>query len=155
VREVSVKLLLLSLLEDQGQTNTTLGEIKRMVKYAMGHANNQGLMTGKTVVGIALLDGGVEPTSNTSVVSLRMVLFNYFKMEDKFSVFAKLHQAKELGPVLVIIPACNEAERLVHMMNKQVAAFIYYLLKDVALPKRFLTALLCETYDATLVAEIR
>ncbi len=110
-------------------------------------------MSGKTIVGIALLDGGVEPPSNGGMVSLRMVLFNYFKMEDKVSVFAKLHQTKELGPVLAIIPTCKEAEPVVHMMNKQVSAFLYYFLKDATLPKRFLMIFLCETYDAMLVAE--
>jgi hypothetical protein len=76
-------------------------------------------------------------------------------MEDKVSVFAGLHQTKELRPVLAIIPACKEAERLVHMINMQVTAFLYYFLKDAALPKRFLMALLHETCDATLVAEIQ
>jgi hypothetical protein len=136
-------------------TESTPGEIKGMVKYAMGHANYQGLMTGMTFVGIALLDRGVVPTSNCSMVSLRMVLFHYFKMEDKFSIFAELHQNEELGPVLAIIPACKEAECLVHVMNKQVAAFLYYFLKDAALAKRFLMALLCETCNATLVAEVQ
>jgi hypothetical protein len=55
---------------------STLGEIKRLVKYATGHANYQGSMTGKTIVGIVLLDRGVEPTSNGGMVSLWMVLFN-------------------------------------------------------------------------------
>jgi hypothetical protein len=36
-------------------------------------------MTGETIVRIALLDGGVEPTSNGSVVSLQMVLLNYLR----------------------------------------------------------------------------
>ena len=96
---------------------STPGEIKRMVKYAMGHANYQGSMTGETIVGIDLLDGGAYPSSESEdTVSLRMVLFNYFKMKDKFSVFAELHQTEEMGPVLAIIPACEEAERLVQMI---------------------------------------
>jgi hypothetical protein len=90
-------------------TESSPREIKRMVKYATGHTNYQGLMTGKTIVGIALVDGGEEPTSNGRVVSLQMVLINYFKMEDKFFVFAKLHQTEELRPVLAIIPAYLEA----------------------------------------------
>ncbi len=57
-------------------TKSTPGE---MVKYAMGHANYQGLMTGENIVKIALLDGGVEPTSNGGVVSLQMVLFNFLR----------------------------------------------------------------------------
>ena len=68
------------------------------------------------------------------VVSLKMVLLNYLKMKDMFSLFVELHQTKELGPVLAIIPACTKAETMVHMMNKQVAAFLYYFLKDAALP---------------------
>jgi hypothetical protein len=131
------------------------GEIKRMVKYAMGHANYQGSMTGETVVGINLLDGGVSPSmDSTDTVSLRMVLFTYFKMADKFSVFAELHQTEEMGPVLAIIPACEEAERLVQMMNKQVAAFLFYFLRDADLPEKFLMDLITETCDPTLVGEI-
>jgi hypothetical protein len=84
-----------------------------------------------------------------------MILFNYFKMEDKFSAFSELHQTEELGPVLAIIPACKEAELLAQIMNKQVTAFLYYFLKDAALTKKFLRELLCETCHATLVAEIQ
>ena len=135
--------------------NSTPGEIKRMVKCAMGHANYQGSMTGETIFGIDMIDGEVAPTAGSGMVSLRMVLFSYVKMEDKFSVFAELHQTEELGPVLAIIPACSEAEQLVHMMNKQVAAFLFYFLTTVAaLPKKFVMDLLKATCDATLVAEI-
>ncbi len=45
-------------------------EIKRMVKYAMGHANYHGSMTGEMIVRIAFLDGGVLSTINGGVVSL-------------------------------------------------------------------------------------
>ncbi len=78
-----------------------------MVKYAMGHANYQGSMTGETIVGITLLDGGACPSSGSEdAVSLCMVLFKYIKIKDKFSVFAELHQTEEMCPVLAIIPAC-------------------------------------------------
>jgi hypothetical protein len=40
------------------------------------------------------------------------------------------------------------------MMNKQVAAFLYYFLCDASLPKKFLMELLQETCNATLVAKI-
>jgi hypothetical protein len=39
--------------------NSTPGEIKRMVKFAMGHANYQGSMTGEN---ISVLDGAVTLT---------------------------------------------------------------------------------------------
>ncbi len=135
--------------------NSTPGEIKRMVKFAMKHTNYQGSMTGKTITGIALLDGEVLPTAGGGAVSLRMVMLNYLKMKDKFSLFAKLHQTEELGPVLAIIPACSEAKTIVHMMINQVAAFLYYFLKDAALPVKFIMDLLRATCDATLVAEIK
>jgi hypothetical protein len=116
--------------------DSTPGKIKKMVKCAMGHANYQGSMTGETIFGIDLLDGEVALTEGGGKVSLWMVLFNYFKMEDKFSIFAELHQSEELGPVLAIIPACAEAERLVQMVNKQVAAFLFYFLVDASLPEK-------------------
>jgi hypothetical protein len=59
-----------------------------------------------------------------------------------------------MGPVLAIIPACEEAERLVQMMNKQVAAFLFYFLKDASVPEKFLLDLLNWTCDPTLVKEI-
>ncbi len=64
---------------------------------------------------------------------------SYVKMQaDQFSLFAKLHKVEEMGPTLAIIPACKEAERIVHMMNKQVTAFLYYYLTTItALPKKF------------------
>ncbi len=40
------------------------------------------------------------------------------------------------------------------MMNKQVAAFLYYFLCNASFPKKFLMELLRETCNATLVAEI-
>ena len=134
-------------------SESTPGEIKRMVKFAMGHANYQGSMTGETISGIYLIDGAV-PFNGGGDISLRQILFTYFKMKDKFAVFTELHQPEEMGPVLAIIPACAEAERLVQMMNKQVAAFLYYFLVDASLPEDFIRSLLKKTRDPTLVQEI-
>jgi hypothetical protein len=135
---------------------STPGEIKKMVRCAMKHAGYQGSMTGETIVGIDLIDGEVAPTPGGGKVSLRMVMFNYVKMQaDQFSLFAELHQVEEMGPTLAIIPACEEADRIVHMMNKQVAAFLFYYLTTIAaLPKKFVMELLKATCDATLVSEI-
>ncbi len=60
--------------------DSTPGEIKRMVKCAMGHANYQGSMTGETIFGINMIDGEVAPTAGGGKVSLRMVLFSYIKI---------------------------------------------------------------------------
>ena len=134
------------------ENNSTPGEIKRMVKFVMKHANYQRSMTGETITGIAFLDGEVSPMAGGGTVLLKMVLLNYLKMGDTYSLFAELHQTEELGPVLAIIPLCSKAETMVHMMNKQVAAFLYYFLKDAALPVKFIMDLLCATCDATLVS---
>ena len=134
---------------------STPGEIKKMVRSAMKHAGYQGSMTGETIIGIDLIDGETAPTPGGGKVSLRMIMFNYIKMQDKFSLFAELHQVEVMGPTLAIIPACEEAERIVHMMNKQVAAFLFYYLTTIAaLPRKFVKELLAETCDATLVSEI-
>ena len=76
-------------------------------------------------------------------------------MKDMFSLFVKLHQTEEFGPVLAIIPACTKAKTMVHLMNEQVAAFLYYFLKDASLPAKFIMDLLRAICDATLVAEIK
>jgi len=55
--------------------NSTPREIKRMVKFAMKHANYQELMMGETITGIALLDGEVSPMAGGGEVSLRMVRY--------------------------------------------------------------------------------
>ena len=129
--------------------NSTPGEVKRMVKSAMGHANYQGSMTGESISGIFHLDGEVQ--FDTGKVSLRIVLFTYFKMADKFSVFDELHQTEKMGPVLAIIPACSEAEHLVQMMNKHVAGFLFYFLIKASLPVTFVMDLIKVTCDPTLV----
>jgi len=49
--------------------NSTPGEIKRMVKFAMKHANYQGSMMGETITGI------VSPAAGGGAVSLRMVRY--------------------------------------------------------------------------------
>ena len=128
-------------------TKSTPGEIKKMVRCTMKHAGYQGLMTGETVFGIDLIDGEVAPTPGGGKVSLRMVMFSNVKMQaHQFSIFAELHQVEEMGPTLAIIPACEEAERIVHMMNKQVAAFLFYYLTAIAaLPKKFVMELLKAT----------
>jgi hypothetical protein len=60
-----------------------------------------------------------------------------------------------MGPTLAIIPAYKAAERIVHMMNKQVAAFLFYYLTTIAaLPKKFVMELLQATCNTTLVSEI-
>jgi hypothetical protein len=62
--------------------DSTLGEVNQMVKFAIGHANYQGSMTGETIFGIDLLDGEVAPITGGGKVSLQMILFTYFKMKD-------------------------------------------------------------------------
>ena len=106
--------------------------------------------------GIDLIDGEVASTPGGGKVSLRMVMFSYVKMQaGQFLLFAELHQVEEMGSTLAIIPACEKAERIVHMMNKQVAAFLFYYLTTIAaLPKKFVMELLKATCDATLVSEI-
>jgi hypothetical protein len=137
--------------------NSTPGEIKKMVRSAMKHAGYQGSMTRETIIGIDMINGEVAPTPGGGKVSLRMVLFSYIKMQaDNFLLFAELHQTEEMGPTLAIIPACEEAKQIVHVMNKQVAAFLFYYLTTIAaLPKKFVKELLKATCDATLVAEIK
>jgi len=133
-------------------TKSTPGEIKKMVRCAMKHVGYQGSMTGETIFGIDLIDG--DPRGGK--VSLRMVMFSYVKMQaDQLLLFAELHQVEEMGPTLAIFPACKEVERIIHVMNNQVTAFLfYYIMTITALLKKFVMELLKATCNATLVSEI-
>ena len=53
----------------------------------------------------------------------------------------------------MVYPFCNEAERMIINMKKNVAAFLYYLLEDT-IPVDILKALLLKACEPNLVMEI-
>ncbi len=60
-----------------------------------------------------------------------MVLLYYLKMQDGHSMIAEVHQEDLCKPTHIIIPQVEEAERMVSMMNKNLAAFLYHMLLEM------------------------
>ena len=58
------------------------------------------------------------------------MLYNKFKLSDGHQLFWEVHQAGAMSPVDVVVPNCEEAERMVIMMNKNISAFVMHYLRD-------------------------
>jgi hypothetical protein len=87
------------------------------------------------------------------IMSIRQIMLRCVKMMDGHSHLAEVHQQFLLGAVEVVYPFCNEAERMIINMKKNVAAFLYYLLDDT-IPMEILKALLLKVCKPNLVMEI-
>ena len=58
-----------------------------------------------------------------------------------------------MGPVDVVIPNCEEAERLVLMMNKNIAAFLVNYLRDYGgMPEEFVKRMVKVAVDPSRVS---
>ena len=136
-------------------TKTSTGvEVKRMIAVTSAHANYQISMTADAVMGIRDLEAGVKMSPvSTSITSIRQVMLRCVKMMDGHSLLAEVHQQFALGAVDVVYPNCDEAERMILNMKKNVAAFLYFLLEDT-IPVDVLKALLSEACEPNLVMEI-
>jgi hypothetical protein len=71
----------------------------------------------------------------TSMLSLRDVLLNYLKMSDGHSMIAEVHQEGILKPTTIIILITAEAEHMALMMNKNLPAFLWHMLREHGMPK--------------------
>ena len=133
---------------------STAIECKRMIEVASAHANYQILMTADSLMGIKNLEAGVKisPDSMTTT-SIRQIMLRCVKMADGHSLLAEVHQQFALGAVEVVYPFCDEAERMIVNMKKNVAAFLYYLLEDT-IPVDILKELLLAACEPNLVMEI-
>jgi hypothetical protein len=136
-------------------TKTSNGfECKRMIEVTSAQANHQISMTADSLIGIKSLEEGVKMSPDSMMTTtLRQIMLRCVKMSDGHSLLAEVHQHYPLGPVEVVYPFCDEAERMITNMKKNVAAFLYYLLED-AVPLDYLKALLLASCEPNLVMEI-
>jgi hypothetical protein len=116
-------------------------------------------MVAKELVGVTNLDKQINiinPTTYELVgsLSLCMVFLNYLKMQDGYPMIAEVHQEDLCKPTHVIIPKAKEAERMIGMMNKNLPAFLYYMLLEVDFPEEFVKKLIKESCEASLMVEI-
>jgi uncharacterized membrane protein YgcG len=88
-------------------------------------------------------------------ISLRRVLYKYMKMSDGHNLLLEVHQAAPMGPVDVAIPNAEEAERMMLMMHKNSAAYLYFYLKsNTELGDVLVASLIRATMDPILVNSI-
>jgi hypothetical protein len=133
---------------------STGGEVKQMIAVTSAHANYQISMTADVIMGIRDLEAGVKMSpDSTSITSIRQVMLRCVKMMDSHSLLAEVHQPFALGAVDVVYPNCDEAERMILNMKKNVAAFLYFLLEDT-IPVATLKELLLVACEPNLVMEI-
>lgn len=72
-----------------------------------------------------------DPTKVMGHFMFWHLLYNKFVMSDGQPLFWEVHQAEPMCPVDVVIPNWPEAEHLVLMMNKNVAAFTTHFLLEI------------------------
>ena len=85
--------------------------------------------------------------------TLRAVLYR-LKLQDNSSLVGEVHQAAAMSPVDVVIVNTEEASKMVEMMNRNVAAFLSYVMLEWDMDESFIKTLLSKTVDPELVADI-
>ena len=138
------------------------GDIYRMAKVSRDHINFHASMSYNQFQGFLNIDEEVpfyhldDLSIPAGTMSLRFVIYTYFKMEDGHSLVAEIHQRGPMGAVEVVVPNTPAAEHMVVMMNKQMGAYIFYYLTTVAmLPESFVQALINKSVDPGLLHNIK
>jgi hypothetical protein len=96
-----------------------------------------------------------DPTKLMGTITLCRVLYKYMKMSDGHSLLDEVHQVTPMGPVDVVVPNTEEAERMMLMMHKNSAAYLYFYLKsNTELGDVLIASLIRATMDPILVNSI-
>ena len=140
--------------------DTPAGEMKRYVKFAQRHVNFHCSMICEDIRGISELDATASffsvtnPDEVVGVLSLRQVILRYIKLADGSSLVAEIHQRGTMGLVELVVPNTPEAEAMVLMMNRNVAAFCFHYLLHTGLDETFVKNLLRASCCPTLYGQI-
>jgi uncharacterized membrane protein YgcG len=88
-------------------------------------------------------------------MTLRRVLYICFVMSDGYRLFEEVHQAAPMGAVDVVVPNCAESEKMLMMINRNLAAYAtHYLVKVAKIDEEFVTRLIRASVDPGLVNAI-
>ena len=135
-------------------------EIANLCKYVRQHVNYHSSMTYDSLVGIVMLDLPVPFYSVTDAkkllgsMTLRHVLYNYVKLADGHSLFGEIHQENGMLSVDVIVLNTSNAETMLLMMNKQLAAYLQFYLQDIKIETNFAQLLVKTCICPTLLHEV-
>jgi hypothetical protein len=69
-------------------------------------------------------------------------------------MIAEVHQEDLCKPTHIIIPQAEEAERMVGMMNKNLMAFLYYMLLEMDFTEEIVKLLIKKSCEASLVRAV-
>ena len=114
--------------------------------YSTRHINYHASMVSKGLAGI--LDVGKkvditsksDPTEKVGEMSLRGVLYN-LKMQDGHTLLGEIHQGCPMNNVDVVVGNTPAAEKMVEMMNKNVAANLTHMLPSLGIGDTFINNL--------------
>ena len=105
------------------------------------------------LVGIVDMDAEVAfySESNSAKImgymSLRRVLYKFMKLSGGHSLIGEIHQENDLSSVDIVIANAPEAETMVAMMNKNLAAYLTHYLKDAGMDEDFIKRLVKRLID--------
>ena len=130
-------------------------EINAVKSFTRDHVNYHSSMTTHGLSGIWDLEkqaalyipGRMEVEG---FLSLRMVLYKKMVMADNHPLIAELHQLMPMTPVEVVHPNCEEAEKILLNMEKNVVAYLQYYLVEEGMDSDFVDTLLREACDPSL-----
>jgi hypothetical protein len=109
-------------------------DLSAMASCSRMHINYQGNTRMDGIRGIMNVDKPVkfysDPTKLMGTITLRRILYKYFKMSDGHTLFKEVHQATPMARLDVIVPNAEEAERLMLMIQKNSAAFFTFYLQS-------------------------
>ena len=94
-----------------------------------------------------------NPQERVGSCNLRDVLYK-LKLSDDSSLVGEVHQAAVMSLVNVVVGNTEEAEKLMEMMNKIVAAFLYNMMRGWDMDEQYIEKLLSATVDPELVADM-
>jgi hypothetical protein len=136
-------------------------DLASMASCSRMHINYTGNTRMDGIRGILHLDKQVnfyavsDPTKLMGTITLRRILYKYLKMSDGHHLFEEVHQAHPLAAVDVAVPNCEEAERMMLMMQKNPAAYItFYLRHNTELGESLIANVVRASMDPILVNSI-
>jgi hypothetical protein len=146
--------------DKRGQVALLPGELQKLYGMARGHVNFNATMTSNVLIGIEDLNksysfrDAADPDKVAGEVSLRHLLYNYVFLPDGHSLFVEIHHRASIADVEVIVPNTPESKAMVEEMNKNVAAYLFYYLREHNIPAELLTTVLRGSMDPLLCQQI-
>eukprot|EP00956_Cyclotella_meneghiniana_P037290 scaffold136591_cov39-Cyclotella_meneghiniana.AAC.1 len=142
-----------------GEVDMSKYDLAAVAAWSKDHINYQYNTMYDGIRGILNIDRELEVdpedlSEDAQKLSLRTLLYKRVKLGE-FPMFLEIHQGAPMMPVDVVIGNCAEAERMMLMINKNPAAFLFYYLRDVGkVDPEWLMTLSDKVMDPTLMKEI-